>query len=241
MMDAPGFLPYDSRNAGPAQMHRPMPTQYVVGTPYTQPPMQSMPAPHYQAPSGFSYVPYQSPSPSTSVGSPFHPEYQERAVPQNDQGRVMVFRRDSKSLREMQPHSPARSESVASVSTNPTANAKRITFNETINPEHRVNFETDVDELMKAIQTKAEAKEASQGPTPAHTPGPEATEPSSPCSTRQGATPAPTEGKPKKKWVCNGPNCNKSFVQKTHLDIHRRTHTGAKPYVSVTRLYSCLS
>ena len=28
------------------------------------------------------------------------------------------------------------------------------------------------------------------------------------------------------------PGCNKSFYQKTHLEIHVRAHTGAKPFVS---------
>jgi uncharacterized Zn-finger protein len=30
------------------------------------------------------------------------------------------------------------------------------------------------------------------------------------------------------------PGCNKSFYQKTHLEIHVRAHTGAKPFVSYT-------
>lgn len=38
--------------------------------------------------------------------------------------------------------------------------------------------------------------------------------------------------KPKKKYSCNMPNCNKTFYQKTHLEIHIRAHTGAKPFVS---------
>ncbi|KAJ2973704.1 hypothetical protein NQ176_g6456 [Zarea fungicola] len=47
-----------------------------------------------------------------------------------------------------------------------------------------------------------------------------------------GSTAALTDKKPKKKWVCDAPRCSKSFVEKTHLEIHRRTHTGAaKPYV----------
>ena len=28
------------------------------------------------------------------------------------------------------------------------------------------------------------------------------------------------------------PDCSKSFYQKTHLEIHIRAHTGAKPFVS---------
>lgn len=37
--------------------------------------------------------------------------------------------------------------------------------------------------------------------------------------------------KGKKRYECDMPGCNKSFYQKTHLDIHRRAHTGFKPFV----------
>jgi hypothetical protein len=36
----------------------------------------------------------------------------------------------------------------------------------------------------------------------------------------------------KKRYICTIDNCLKSFYQKTHLDIHERSHTGDKPYVS---------
>ncbi|TQV92155.1 hypothetical protein V2A60_004451 [Cordyceps javanica] len=255
MMDGQGFLPYDSRGPPhppppppppqmPQQPQRHMAPQYVVGPPSynSQPAPPSFTTPQYQAPTTFQYVPYHSPSPTSPVGSPFRSDYHERQLPQAEQGR-MIFQRDAKSLHEVQAPSPsARSESRGStsrcsVSSHPTANAKTITYNETLNPKDRVNFDTDVDELMKAIQRKkSEATlEASQGPTPAHTPRADHTEPSTPSGTTAPAattgTAAAAETKPKKKWVCDGPSCNKSFVQKTHLDIHRRTHTGAKPYV----------
>ena len=37
--------------------------------------------------------------------------------------------------------------------------------------------------------------------------------------------------KAKKRYECDVPGCNKSFFQKTHLDIHSRAHTGDKPFV----------
>lgn len=37
----------------------------------------------------------------------------------------------------------------------------------------------------------------------------------------------------KKRYVCTMEECSKSFYQKTHLDIHERSHTGAKPYVRI--------
>jgi len=38
--------------------------------------------------------------------------------------------------------------------------------------------------------------------------------------------------KERKVFFCDIPGCSKTFYQKTHLDIHRRAHTGDKPYVS---------
>lgn len=35
-----------------------------------------------------------------------------------------------------------------------------------------------------------------------------------------------------KKHVCPQPDCGKTFSQKTHLDIHLRSHSGLKPFVS---------
>jgi len=38
--------------------------------------------------------------------------------------------------------------------------------------------------------------------------------------------------KSKKRYQCEIEGCNKSFFQKTHLEIHTRAHTGHKPFVS---------
>lgn len=245
MMDAPAFLPYDSRSAPAAHMQRPLLPQYVVAPAYNSGHMSNPPPHHYPSQQAFAYVPYQSPPPSTPVGSPYRHDAHERLVhghkmmgPDGDASRAMHFRRSSRHANEGRLRSPsARSESqvstARSVSSNPTANSKSITYNETIDPADRINFETDVDELMKVIQDKEDREEGgrTQAPTPAQTPNDELSGSQSPVSTIHSST-SRSEQKPKKKWVCDGPNCNKRFVQKTHLDIHRRTHTGQKPYVS---------
>jgi hypothetical protein len=77
---------------------------------------------------------------------------------------------------------------------------------------------------MKAIQGSKVKEEYQQLLTPAPTPKSTTTHPSALLTQT---------GKPRKQWVCDGPNCGRAFTQKTHRDIHRRTHTGQRPYVGV--------
>ena len=72
-------------------------------------------------------------------------------------------------------------------------------------------FSTDIDVLMRAIQSKAPNE---QRPTE---------EPVQPKHS--------TLNKSRKRYLCELPGCGKSFYQKTHLEIHTRAHTGAKPFV----------
>jgi hypothetical protein len=93
-----------------------------------------------------------------------------------------------------------------------------------------VVFGTDVDTLMKAIQTKAATAQSSPV-----TPVKQSYSPAYQHSERSRLTsPQSEDGKPssKKRYQCNILGCNKAFYQKTHLDIHIRAHTGDKPYVS---------
>jgi hypothetical protein len=58
----------------------------------------------------------------------------------------------------------------------------------------------------------------------------QAKQPESPQVTNKENGDKPSQ-KPRKRYQCNMPGCNKSFYQKTHLEIHVRAHTGAKPFV----------
>ncbi|KAF2720565.1 hypothetical protein K431DRAFT_226143 [Polychaeton citri CBS 116435] len=73
-------------------------------------------------------------------------------------------------------------------------------------------FSTDIDTLMRAIQSKSQAPEQEQleQPKPIEVPSP---------------------SKAKKRYHCEVPGCGKAFYQKTHLEIHTRAHTGVKPFV----------
>ncbi|KAL5119111.1 DNA-binding transcription factor [Pleosporales sp. CAS-2024a] len=75
---------------------------------------------------------------------------------------------------------------------------------------NNITFATDVDTLMKAIQAK------------------QTTPPQKPeVPLCEQPRPSP---KPRKRYQCHMPDCHKSFYQKTHLEIHIRAHTGAKPF-----------
>lgn len=92
---------------------------------------------------------------------------------------------------------------------------------------------TDVDTLMRAIQTKP-GNYSLRGPSPvAYQPSsrpysnpPEQRIRSQSLGIRNGGF------RSRKKYQCHVPSCGKVFFQKTHLEIHARAHTGHKPFVS---------
>ncbi|KAF2860956.1 hypothetical protein K470DRAFT_216079 [Piedraia hortae CBS 480.64] len=69
-----------------------------------------------------------------------------------------------------------------------------------------VEFSTDIDILMRAIQSKAQSTEPKQRPVR-------------------------SSSKTRKRYHCEVPDCGKTFYQKTHLELHSRAHTGIKPFV----------
>ncbi|KAM5528049.1 hypothetical protein FOXYSP1_19318 [Fusarium oxysporum f. sp. phaseoli] len=75
-----------------------------------------------------------------------------------DHGRVPSHLGDIKYKHTEQAPSPAQSNSqvgtVRTMATNPNAGSETITYDETPNLSDQINFETDVDELMKVIQRK---------------------------------------------------------------------------------------
>lgn len=266
VMGSPGFMPYDPRAQSGTQMQRQVSAQYLVESSYAQSPMSTVSSPPYQSQGTFSYVPYQSPPPSTPLGSPFKTEFHEH--PHARMANSTIDRRASQSMREYQPYSPvSRKGSIPSVAAKPSTiqgpitpgpstpgsvgaspvalspmtpstfasghhavNFKTLTYNETLNPADQINFKTGIDELMKIIQKTQTKEECQQILTPVQTPREFVTDSSMLLSQSEKLE------KPKKQWVCDGPNCGRAFVQKTHRDIHKRTHTGQRPYVSVQSL-----
>jgi hypothetical protein len=90
-----------------------------------------------------------------------------------------------------------------------------------------ISFSTDVDCLMKAIQSKQKTSPPSSPKVVPATTGhiQHRVDPSQVQLTADG------RNKARKRYHCSIPGCNKSFYQKTHLEIHTRAHTGVKPFV----------
>ena len=91
--------------------------------------------------------------------------------------------------------------------------------------EHTTAFDTEVDTLMKTIQIQL---------------------PNQANSTRSGGTRATSRNSRQEASLLNGRKaikkhscvkCGMSFVQRTHLEIHLRKHSGEKPFVSLRRMY----
>jgi len=78
-------------------------------------------------------------------------------------------------------------------------------------------FNTDIDTLMRAIQSK-------------HSPERQRQQLNSPDSTSSSNVASSHRSRSKKQHKCTIPGCDKAFRQKTHLDIHARVHTGIKPF-----------
>lgn len=78
-------------------------------------------------------------------------------------------------------------------------------------------FSTDIDTLMRAIQSKQDPKREQK-----HDPA---------CSPSSSSSASPRKPRSKKRYQCTIPGCDKAFHQKTHLDIHTRAHTGVKPFL----------
>ncbi|KAF5227892.1 hypothetical protein FAUST_11467 [Fusarium austroamericanum] len=231
MMESPSMLPFDSRANANSSIQRPVMSPYMVQGSYSSGQVNNIPAPHYQVSNPYQFAAYQGPPTPPHHSSPFKVEYNERPLGQeNDHGRVSSYLREPRYAYVEQAPSPARSDSQASTArstgSNPTLASKTIISNSTVNGGDQINFETEVDELMKAIQRKAEMQ-----PDAGHQPLTPGMSPVSDASLESHGTPTPMGDKSqRKRYHCNGPNCQKSFTQKTHLDIHRRTHSGEKPY-----------
>ncbi|KAF1812081.1 hypothetical protein P152DRAFT_44213 [Eremomyces bilateralis CBS 781.70] len=104
---------------------------------------------------------------------------------------------------------------------------------DSVNAETGINFSTDVDTLMRTIQSKTETAARASSERAGLVNGFEAvnSQNESRSYPQHQKKMGRATGKARKKYVCRIPGCDKLFSQKTHLDIHTRAHTGFKPFI----------
>jgi hypothetical protein len=274
-MDISGLIQsYDSRSPSSAAMTRAiMAPQYAPAHQYSGPPQNTMIAANQQIQhhNPFTFGGAYSGSQSANIVPAFAANYiQQQPLPrsmQRDNGvRAISYSRDSRRgyIEEHHSQSPSiKSEPLWGVSTEPSTSvnfpstdAKPVSANTSPVTGPEVNFGTDVDTLMKAIQAKSQT---SAIPTPAIEQSAPVVglSPSPPfaLSSNQTRRYGPGDANPisvtresqqkgtnsskssKKRYQCTVENCTKKFQQKTHLDIHERSHTGVKPFVRNSTCY----
>ena len=274
-MDISGIIQsYDSRVASSAAMSRPvMAPHYGHNQPYTGTTSNGLVASHQQiqqnpfsynqayalaAPNGLIPMNYiqQRPLPRLMQTQPVTDGSRATSYTGNDRQGGYVEEHHSRSptiKQESHWNPPIRSSNYTS------PKAKTIT-SPLPNGTSDVNFGTEVDVLMKAIQAKSQAIPPQTNPiAPQSRPvvgtrsSPPYTQPFSQggIHTEEASRFKLTDGDPqdepsspkssKKRYQCTIEGCSRSFYQKTHLDIHIRAHTGDKPYVShfYLRVFGC--
>lgn len=254
MMDA-DMLPYDSRPMASGPLQRPaMVPQFFGSSPYSAAPVPSTPAPHYQTPVSYGgYSPYNSPP--ISVVSPVSQSCEVSEVrpvlsmlpPDANLNRGLAYPRETSAQVVDATRSPSVKCETAPYGIIPgipnmSSRHRTVSPIAPLNPADTVSFNTEVDELVKTLQSKKDTDViVKNAETVQQLENEIKMEPISQDqddlsgSDRPGTgmtTSTPHSGKARmRKYPCDIPNCGKNFYQKTHLDIHRRSHTGEKPYV----------
>lgn len=269
-MDTSGLIQtYDRRAVSSANVtHAIMAPQYVPAHTYSQAPSTNLVAPHQQQlqqHNPFGYGGGYTGAPMNTIIPAYAAQnyVQQRPIPppmqaEHDGRGVSYIRTTTRQGYVEEHHSqspPIKSEPMWAPPPNAPhfvpANTKTTGTTTPGGASAEVNFGTEVDTLMKAIQAKSQTSSTPQTPIEQSQPvvGASQTPPYRQAAPQAQAFPSAemrnsqlTQGDSqeevgspragKKRYQCTIEGCTKSFYQKTHLDIHERAHTGVKPYVS---------
>ncbi|OTB05882.1 hypothetical protein M426DRAFT_10325 [Hypoxylon sp. CI-4A] len=248
MVDAPDMMPYHPNPTPSTAVHRPMPPQFMVENAYTMAPMTSPHTPQYPSNNHFIFGSYTPPSPPMATS---FKQYQEecpppRTVTTDPEGVSVGYQRgpyQTHSGDQGEQHSiksepikyePQANSRRSSTSTVPPVTAKTIARNISQDKDNEVTFHTEVDTLMKAIQSKVKVEDTSDSGEAAYPSPPQLEEEDKFNLRRKSCSPEGTDaasGKDRqKRYVCDVEGCGKRCSQKTQLETHKRAHTGERPF-----------
>lgn len=236
---------------------------YFTSAPVTTPAMASASPVQYQAP--VHYGGYQPFPPSPPLGSPFKQE-PPTPLPERPQLSVIPLSEPARSPQDIQDRRLSTGRNCSPLMTNgaqlscaSSVTSERRTLGTITNnvsaAGDQVEFNTEIDTLMKALQAKKDSevilKKAESSVSPVDIKSEQVgvfrreiialskltvqfEQPRSIISQAD----LKQQQKNKRVFPCDIEGCNQTFNQKTHLEIHRRKHTGDKPYVRLclTRL-----
>ncbi|KAI0840287.1 hypothetical protein F5Y06DRAFT_253445 [Hypoxylon sp. FL0890] len=246
MVDTSNLMQYNSSPTTTAAIQRSaIPAQYMVENPYTIAPMASPQAPQYPANNHFMFGPYTPPSPP--MNPPFK-QYQgecspPRAITADAEGVQIGYQRESYQSYpiEQSGRPPIKYEPQVATERSPTPAppllSKTITRNAAENEANEVIFHTEVDTLMKAIQSKSPAEKSSDFGAAAYPSPPQVDEDKfnlrrKSCTPEETGTGSGSYGKERqKRYICDIKGCGKRCSQKTQLETHKRAHTGERPFI----------
>ncbi|KAK1835419.1 hypothetical protein QBC39DRAFT_161099 [Podospora conica] len=265
----PALMPFEPRHVNPGPLPRPPLSPQYYSTPFSGAPMNAMVAPHYPH-QGVHYGGYAPFPPSPAMEFKQDPlGYEERSqlalhsvetpMPSphavNDCSSSMQRSRSTSVNSETHMSSTAPRRRPLPTSSRPSP--KVITTNIPVSEEVKVDFNTGVDTLMKAIQAqvdpdmiansvRSEVQAGTGSDLGIKTEQVRKSKPrtlwdvssqdkdtdiGSPDNRSASPLPHGDFERSRKRYVCAIKGCSKTFSQKTHLETHRRAHTGEKPYV----------
>ncbi|KAH8881512.1 hypothetical protein GQ53DRAFT_511955 [Thozetella sp. PMI_491] len=236
----PSMMPYDSQPVTSGPLQRPMLATEFFHVPYRPGSMASMTGPQYSHQMQFNQYSFNTASPV----SPFKQQYPDRPVPRiaplgSSQSRESSYSHDSRSSSIDGSRSPSiKSEATSLASTHnesagaaapakktPASSSRTIVPIIPISGGVEATFHTPIDNLMREIQAKRKLTGATEE-TPCASDA--KAEPKESKTAQKKPNPPSRQGR--RVYKCTIPGCQRVCKQKTHLQIHIRSHTGEKPY-----------